>query len=204
MSTITVVKKNEHVAIAADSLTTWGSGKESAEYVVNHDKIIQVGESYLGVSGSTAAKLMLKDYFSKRDVKAQLDSVEGIFRTWKEVHQALKDDYFLNPEEDPDDTVESSRMDVLIANPHGIFGVSAHRAVQEFSKFYAYGTGSEYALGAMYSMYEDESKTAEDVARFGVQAAAEFDDGTGLPSVAYLSRLASRRTLKEVRRGRQR
>ena len=58
------------------------------------------------------------------------------------------------PEEDKEDALESSRMDCLIANPHGIFGVAAHRTVQEFSRFYAYGSGSDYALGAMYSAYE--------------------------------------------------
>ena len=128
---------------------------------------------------------MLRDYFSKQDIKYCLEDVHRIFETWKELHEALKDDYFLNPNEDANDTVESTRMDVLIANQWGIFGVSAHRAVQEFSRFYSYGTGADYALGAMYLIFEGEDKTAEDIARLGVQAAAEFDDGTGLPVTCY-------------------
>ena len=64
-------------------------------------------------------------------------------------------------------------MDVLIANRHGIFGVGADRAVQEFAKFYAFGYGCEYALGAMFAAYEDPARSAEDVARLGVEAAAE-------------------------------
>jgi ATP-dependent protease HslVU (ClpYQ) peptidase subunit len=77
-------------------------------------------------------------------------------------------------------------MDVLIANPHGIFGVAAHRTVQEFSKFYAYGSGSPYALGAMYAAYRAPSLDAEAVARLGVAAAAEFHDETGLPVQSFV------------------
>jgi len=77
-------------------------------------------------------------------------------------------------------------MDVLIANPRGIFGVAAHRTVQEFSKFYAYGSGSPYALGAMYAAYRAPSLDAEAVARLGVMAAAEFHDESGLPVQSFV------------------
>jgi len=33
MTTIAVVRKNGYAAIAADTLTKWGSGKESAAYI---------------------------------------------------------------------------------------------------------------------------------------------------------------------------
>jgi len=44
MSTIVVVEKEGFATIAADSLTTWGSAKESAEYILNHQKILRIGE----------------------------------------------------------------------------------------------------------------------------------------------------------------
>lgn len=185
MSTITVVKKNGYAAIAADSLTKWGPNKEPAEYIVNHSKILQVGDSYLAISGSTAAKVILKDYFLRREVGGLFGNVDAIFATWRELHQTLKEEYCLNPNEDPSDTFESSRIDTLIANTHGIFGVSAYRTVQEFSRFYSYGTGCDYAFGAMYSIYNDKNRTAEEIARIGIQAAAEFDDATGLPVISF-------------------
>ena len=80
-------------------------------------------------------------------------------------------------------------MDCLIANPHGIFGVAAHRTVQEFSRFYAYGSGSDYALGAMYFAYGNPKLDAEQIARHGIEAAAEFDDGTGLPITCFTLRV---------------
>jgi ATP-dependent HslUV protease subunit HslV len=189
MSTIVVVRKDGQAAIAADSLTRFGYTKESANYVRNHEKILKVGGSYLGVTGSMTSNLALRDYFSNSESKAKLNSVESIFATWNKLHRVLKEQYFVNPTEDSGDSYESSRMEVLIANPYGIFGVAAFRAVQEFTKFYAYGGGCDFALGAMFAIYNDGNRTAEDIARIGVQAAAEFDDGTGLPMVCHTLKL---------------
>ena len=38
MTTIAVVRKSGYAAIAADTLTKWGTGKESAAYVANNTK----------------------------------------------------------------------------------------------------------------------------------------------------------------------
>src|SRR4051812_37382792 len=185
MSTIAVVRKNGQAVIAADTLTKRGSLKEPAAYVVNHQKILRVGDSYLAVCGPMTAQLVLEDYFSSAHAGVNLDSVPAIFRAWLPLHQALKDHYFLRPEEDEEDDYESSRMCVVIANAHGIFGIAAYREVQEFTRFYSYGMGCDYAMGAMYAGYDDPGRSAEDVARLGVEAAAEFDDSTGLPVLAY-------------------
>ena len=181
MTTISVVRKDGEIAIAADTLTKWGSGKESAKYIQNSGKIIQVGDNLIAVTGNATFKLILREYFDETSQQIKLRSVEEIFSTWNQLHLKLKEKYFLMPEEDKEDAIESSRMDVLIANPYGIFGVSGHRTVQEFTRFYAYGSGSYYALGSMWSMYESPEISAETIARKSIEAASEFDDGTGLP-----------------------
>ena len=191
MTTVTVVRKGGVAAIAADTLIKWGSAKESATYIANHDKILRVGESLVGVTGTATFTAILRDYFDHSSEEVRLDSPSQIFRTWNRLHGILKERYFLLPEEDKEDALESSRMDCLIANPHGIFGVAAHRTVQQFSKFYAYGSGSDYALGAMYSAYADPQLGAEQIARHGIEAAAEFDDGTGLPVTSYSVQLVN-------------
>lgn len=185
MTTVTVVKKDGRIAIAADTLTKWGGGKESAAYVANHEKIIRVGDSLVAITGSATFKLILSDYFSSLDSPPALHSATEIFSVWNQMHPVLKEQYFLQTGEDKEEDLESTRMDVLIANPHGIFGVAAHRTVQEFSRFYAYGSGSPYALGAMYAAYRASSLDAEAVARLGVAAAAEFHDETGLPVQSF-------------------
>ncbi|MDH5536354.1 MAG: hypothetical protein OEZ08_12405 [Betaproteobacteria bacterium] len=192
MTTIAVVRKSGHCAIAADTLTKWGSGKESAAYIANHDKIIKVGASHLGVTGSATFKTILADYFARPRVYARFSTPIEIFRSWQKLHAALKRDYFLVVGDGDDDSLESSRMDVLIANPRGIFGIAAHRTAQEFSKFYAFGSGSEYALGAIYAVYDRAGWDAERIARFAIEAAAEFDDGTALPVTSRAVKLARR------------
>lgn len=189
MTTIAVVKKNGRTAIAADTLTKWGTGKESAAYIANNNKIVRAGDTYIGASGSATFKTIMHDYFARPKTKARFESTIQIFRTWQTFHAALKDDYFLVTGSDKDDSLESSRFDVLLANPHGIFGVGAHRTVQEYVKFYAIGSGTDVALGAMYGVYNDPKRSAEDVARFAIEAAAEFDDATGLPVMSHSIKL---------------
>jgi ATP-dependent protease HslVU (ClpYQ) peptidase subunit len=181
MTTIAVVSKNGYAAMAADTMTKWGTGKETAGYIINHSKILSVGDTCLGVTGSATFKTILRDYFSRPRVYARFDSPLEIFKTWQKMHAALKRDYFLVSGHSEDDAIESTRMDVLVMNPQGIFGVVAHRTVQEFSKFYAFGSGSSYALGTIYAVYDQPRKSAEGIARLAVEAAAEFDDSTGLP-----------------------
>ncbi len=181
MTTIAVVKKSGSIAIAADTLTKWGSGKESATYIANSGKILAIDDSFLAITGNATFKLIVKEYFHSRSERPDFSSVDAIFKEWNTLHSVLKEKYFLMPEEDKEDAVESSRMDVLIANPYGIFGVSGHRTVQEFSKFYAYGSGSDYALGSMFASYDLPGMDAETIAKKSVEAAAEFDDGTGEP-----------------------
>ena len=99
-----------------------------------------------------------------------------------------KHEYFLRPEEEEDDEFESSHLATLIANPYGIFGLYSLRSVQEFIKFYARGSGADYAMGAMYTAY-DTCGSPEDIALIGLQAAAEFDDGTGAPFELHTMKL---------------
>lgn len=189
MSTVVVVRKNDYAAIAADTLTKFHYLKKSAEYLRNHEKIIKIGNSYLGIAGSMTNGFCIRDYFLSSKNKADFSSPDAIFRTWTMFHRSLKEDYFIRPEEDDEDSYESSRMEVVLANPKGIFNISAYRSVQEYGKFYANGSGYEFALGAMFAVYEDEKLTAMDIARLGVQAATEFDDATGLPIISYSIRL---------------
>ena len=192
MTTIAVVRKNGYAAIAADTMTKWGSGKETAAYIVNHQKIFQVGDSYLGVTGTATFQAILRDYFARPKVLARFDSPLAIFKTWQKLHAVLKHDYYLTTHSGDEDALESSRMDVLILNPRGIFGVAAHRTVQEFSKFYAFGSGGDLALGAMYATYTDAKRNAEEIARYAIEAAAEIDDSTGAPVTSHRVRLRTR------------
>src|SRR5262245_53961001 len=183
MSTVVVVKKNGRACIAADTLVSWGSTKLSAEFLTDKSKIIEVGDSYLGITGSSTHRHVLESYFSRSD-NFSFESVEEIFETWREFHKALKTDYFMTPGDEKDAPYESSHMHVLIANPSGIFGVYGLRSVDEYNKYWAFGSGTDYALGALHCSY-DYFDSAEEIAKAAIEAAAQFDNATGLPMTVF-------------------
>lgn len=181
MSTIVAVKKDDLIAIGADTLTKLGAVKESAAYVATASKIVRVGENYLAYVGHASLGLVLASYFGQLKEPIRLDSAQAIFEAARRLHRALKEEYFLVPTEHEEDEFESSRLDCLIANPSGIYGLYALRSVQEYTRFYSFGTGWMLALGAMYAVYDSPSLAAPEIARVGLEAAAEFDDSTGGP-----------------------
>jgi ATP-dependent protease HslVU (ClpYQ) peptidase subunit len=188
MSTITIARKNGQVAIAADTLTMWGSIRESSKYVANPHKIISVENTYIGIAGPASGKMLIQESLLRmagEGVTPDFSSPSAIFKTWLRIHKEMKDSLFLNTGDEDDSSVETSQMDVLIANPHGIFMVDAYRSVQEYTRFYACGAGLKYALGAMYAIYDNDAFSAEEVARYGVEAAAEFNDSTALPVISF-------------------
>jgi ATP-dependent HslUV protease, peptidase subunit HslV len=189
MSTTVVVKKNGYTAIAADTLTIWGSMKESAEHIANSEKILRFQDNYLAFTGSATFKLVVEHWLAKSKRKPKLDSVANIFDSWTAFHKELKDGYFLRPDDEDSDAFETSRMSVLIANPKGIFSVGVLRDVTEYKRFAAGGSGCDFAIGAMRVVYDDETKSAEDIAKIGIGVAAEFDDATALPLNCYTMKL---------------
>lgn len=189
MTTIAVVKKNGYAAIAADTLTMWGSMKESATHIANSSKIVKCGESFLAFTGSSAFQLVVKHWLAENKDKPELNNVDNIFNFWLSFHAQLKDRYFIREVDDERDPFESSRMNILIANPYGIFTVGVLRTVTEYNMFTSLGSGCDYAIGAMQAIYGDVSKSAEDIAEIGITVAAEFDNGTGLPVEIYKVKL---------------
>lgn len=180
MTTIVAVKKHGRVAIAADTLARYGSTRESADYIVNSDKLLLVGGAWLCPTGPASAQLVLRSYFKNPEHPRAFDSIDSIFETLRHMQAALKDDYFLNPKEDESDPFDSMQMEILIASRGGIFGAYPLRSIQEYTRFYAFGSGATYALGAMHAMYDGLS-SVEEIARLAIEAAATFDDSTGLP-----------------------
>ena len=179
MTTIVVVRKGGTAAIAADSLTTFGTTRLAPAYDRSPHKIVGYRDSFLGVAGSAAHQLVLENLL-ERNPTLELHGKAAIYETFRKLHPVLKDEAFLNPKEEEDDPYESSQMTVMVANPSGIFAVYSMREVFEFERFWAIGSGRDFALGAMYSTFAKEKNTAA-IAEAGVLAAAEFDTCTSLP-----------------------
>jgi ATP-dependent protease HslVU (ClpYQ) peptidase subunit len=187
MTTIVAVRKNGYAAIAADTLTTFGNTRLHASQDASHDKILRIGESYVGVCGSAAHHLVLSSLLAKTP-EVQLNSKAAIFETFRKLHPILKEECFLNPKEDEEDPYESSQITALIANSSGIFAIYSMREVFEYTQFWAIGSGHEFSLGAMLQAYA-HSDDATEIARAGVDAGIAYDKNSAAPVTLYSVKL---------------
>jgi ATP-dependent HslUV protease subunit HslV len=188
VSTVTAVKKNGYIAIAADTLVSVGPMKMTTTYNKTCRKILRVGDSYLGMTGWMVSVQVLESLFRLAGAPARLSTPSEIFEVFRVVHVRLRDEYFMNPRTDAGDAYEMTQVNVLIANPYGIFTVGGYRTVSEYDRFWAAGSGMEYALGAMHALY-DKSDDVVSIAEAGVRAAADFDAATAAPIESHLIRL---------------
>lgn len=183
MSTIVVVRKNGIACIAADTLTTFGGTRQPALLDAAHDKIFSTGQTHFGIVGSAAHQMVLQSACENVE-GLDFHSRSAIFESFLKLHPVLKERYFLNPKEDEDDAYESTQIDALLINAKGIFGVFSLREVFEYTRYWAIGSGSEFALGAMHALY-DRLEDAESIARAAVATSAEFSTTTALPINCY-------------------
>jgi ATP-dependent HslUV protease, peptidase subunit HslV len=188
MTTIVVVRKGSSAVIAADSLTTFGTTRLAPAYDRHPHKVVAYRDSFIGVAGSAAHQLVLENLL-ERNQELDLAGKAAIYESFRKLHPLLKDEAFLNPKEEDDDPYESSQMTLMIVNPSGVYAVYSMREVFEFDRFWAIGSGRDFALGAMYTIY-DKAKAPKDIALAGVRAGAEFDTGTAEPITLHEVRLA--------------
>ena len=184
MTTLVVVKKAGQVAIAADTLVTFGDTRLTHRFEAN-SKIFKVetpdGISYIGMAGTVAHFPVLRKAMvtlPKEDLK--LNSRDEVFDTFLKLHPLLKETFFLQTKEDDSDPYESSQFTVVIANATGIYGLYSYREVFEFKEFWGIGSGRSFALGGMHASWH-KAKTAREVAMAGLNAGCEFDKNSGGP-----------------------
>jgi len=183
MTTLVIVRKDDDIVIAADSLTTFGDTRLAADHDRTYDKIVQYRGTYIALCGSAAHQLVFESMLRRQEPLDFSDKF-AIFETFRKLHPILKEQHFLNPKEEEDDPYESTQITALIANRHGIFGVYSMREVFEYTRYWSAGTGREFALGAMQALYS-RLRTAEEIASAGIEAGALFDKNSALPMTLY-------------------
>ena len=192
MTTLVVVKKAGQVAMAADTLVTFGDTSLSHRFEAN-TKIFKVdtpaGMSYVGMAGTVAHfPVLRKAMVALPKEQLKLGSRDEVFDTFVKLHPILKETFFLQPKEDDNDPYESSQFTVIIANASGIYGLYSYREIFEFNEFWGIGSGRSFALGAMHACW-DKAKTAREVALAGMHAGCEFDKNSGGPIEVFTLKL---------------
>ncbi len=180
MTTVVVARKAGQVAIAGDSLVTFGDTRLPHGYEENV-KLFQVADSWVGMAGTTAHFPVLRralHWLPPEELK--LHSRDEVFDTFLKLHPRLKEVFYMNTKEEDADPYESSQLTALIANSSGIYGVYSYREVFEFDRFWAIGSGRAFALGAMFTAY-DRARSARELAEIGVTAGCEFDKNSDGP-----------------------
>lgn len=189
MTTIAAVRKDGIAAIAADGQVSQGGTVVPGTMRAGPSKIHAVANGYVGVSGSVAHHSVLRSLWYRHPELFNLESTDAVFETFRAIQPILRDDYFVETSEDDDDQeYESNQMSGLIISPAGIFSFFSYREISEYNRFWAAGSGTEYALGAMDALYEREMD-ARSVATLGVTSAAKFDQRSGLPVESFTVRL---------------
>lgn len=180
MSTIVVVQKNGVACIGADTMSSLGALRQKSHHVVNHTKITQQGDSYIGLTGTSSSLVVMNSYFAHPERPKDFSSTDAIFETFRHAHHWMKAEYFMSTAPGQNEEYETTQFYGLIANPHGIFALYSYRTAQQFYKFWAAGSGRDYALGAMQAVY-DQHENAVDIVKAGLQAAVEFDSASAAP-----------------------
>ncbi len=192
MTTVVVVKKAGQVAIAGDTLVTFGDTRLGHRFEDN-SKIFKVdtpdGVSYVGMAGTVAHfPVLSKAMQSLPKEQLKLGSKDEVFDTFTKLHPVLKETFFLQTKEDDNDPYESSQFSVVLANATGIYGLYSYREVFEFKEFWGIGSGRSFALGAMHAS-AGHTKTARELALAGVQAGCEFDKNSAGPIEVFTVKL---------------
>lgn len=178
MSVIVAVKKDGKTVMAADSQSNFGSQKFSDDNLSDM-KILRHNKSLIGFSGWTLYDNILKDFLSKKaNGSLRLNTTASVYSVFRKFYSALSKDYAFNDEHNrsKEDSSPFADLDTnfLIANKSSIFLISDDLCVSSFNQFYAVGSGSEYALGALYTLYSKDLD-ANQIAYEAVEAASHYD-----------------------------
>jgi ATP-dependent protease HslVU (ClpYQ) peptidase subunit len=94
-------------------------------------------------------------------------------RFWKQLSRRYS---LVNEQPHQDDPSPFADLDssFLVVSSGGIFYVSGNLSVSQFDRYYAVGSGSSYALGALHVLFA-EDLDADEIARRACAAAMTFD-----------------------------
>lgn len=185
MSIALAIEKNGELIVAADTLTSFGHTKVPPALHAAQ-KIRRVGGAYLASTGWGLYENILDDVLARRG-RVSLGSSSQIFafflRLWRDLHKKYS---FVNDQIDEKESGPFGNLDstFLVANRAGIFYVGPDMSVTRVERYFAIGSGAQFALGALHGLH-DSRLGAEAVARRAIAAAIAFDTYCGGEAQIY-------------------
>ena len=162
MSVIVAIRKDHRVVMAADTLTTFGDSEVMPQDNARSPKVGRIGDSLVGGAGWAVYDDILNDFLATMPTP-DLTSSRKIFTFFLDFWRALHEQYtFVNDQAaqagSPFGDLDST---FLIANAGGIFTVASDLGVTPLNRYYAIGSGGEYAIGVVYTLYDRTDNIAE-------------------------------------------
>ena len=96
-----------------------------AKYLVNHEKILRAGDSFVGLAGWSASQDIFESLVREQPELLNFESRGAIFDSFRAMHEVMKEKYFIDTQEDKEQPVESSQVGALIVNSHGVYEMKA-------------------------------------------------------------------------------
>jgi ATP-dependent protease HslVU (ClpYQ) peptidase subunit len=149
MSILVAVKKNDRVAIAADTMHSTGSRREHADNLVGRSKLRRVGRSVLGGVGWSVYDNILEHYLNRYKRPPSFRDERAVFTFFLKFWKTLKDKYqVVNDQPDRDDRTPFCDLDseFIVASPRTIYQISSDLTVMQFDKYVAIGSGRALCL----------------------------------------------------------
>jgi ATP-dependent protease HslVU (ClpYQ) peptidase subunit len=167
MSVIVAIRKDNRIVMAADTLTTFGDSEQMPQENARTAKVGRIGDSLIGGAGWAVYDDILNDFLSTRPTP-DLSSSRNIFTFFLDFWRALHEHYTFVNDQAASTNTPFGDLDstFLIANTGGIFTVASDLGVTPLNKYYAIGSGGEYAIGVLYTLYD----RTEDIASIATDA----------------------------------
>lgn len=183
MSIIAAVCKNDHIAVAADTMHSTGTRREHPDNLAGRSKLRRVGRNLIGGVGWSVYDNIFDHYLGKLSRPPRLNNERAIFEFFLKLWQTLRSKYqVVNDQPDRDDRSPFCDLDseFIVVNRQGIFEVSSDLSVMRFERYLAIGSGDRYSYGALHTLYGSR-RSAEQIAKQSVEAAVFFDQQCGGP-----------------------
>lgn len=171
MTILVAVKKNGKVFLGADRMMT--SGTEYTTDLVNGSKLIKLKHAYLATSGYTLLDNCIEHLYHSRHkmMENTFANRNEVFQFFLDFFTELKKNYTLV--DTGKETYAMIYNVFLVVTPDNIYSVSQNLSVNEFQRFAAKGSGSDYALGCLYGIY-DLIDDAHTLTRVALEAGCHF------------------------------
>ena len=174
LSIVVAVQKAGRTCVAADSQSNFGSLKVPVDNA-RARKIRRVGPMVLGTTGWALYEDIFEDFLQAKDLPQPVDkpSIFSFFlELWKDLHERYP---FVNDQVSKDES-PFGNLDAtfVIAGETGIFYVASDLGVTRFDRYFAIGSGADFAMGALHQLI-DQDLDADTIATRAVETAIAFN-----------------------------